>query len=248
MRSYVYCRDDPADCADPSGLGGDPEQPQGGGPEVGAAVRGDGSGLEPTPLEAVQGTSVTADPTAEQPLAVSAASAEADSSPSDASTNELARLIQQVQDLVPQAQAEARRARQITGTNKVAAVDAEDRVTYCMQSLNTARKLGARFLVPDALAWAKSIGRRFLRSAKYDLYVPGDSYAGHAEPRMIAWQDQDLPDATLRGFAVSRAPCPESCRKVLGAATATGVTYVVAYPGGLSVYYPAGVVHTLEGG
>jgi len=66
VRSYVYCRDDPANCADPSGLGGDPEHHNEGGPEAAAAVRGDGSGLEPTPLEAVQGTTVSADPTTEQ--------------------------------------------------------------------------------------------------------------------------------------------------------------------------------------
>jgi RHS repeat-associated protein len=70
VRSYVYCRDDPVNCADPSGLG-EPDPQHQGSAEAARAVRANGSGLEPVPLEAVPGTGVPADPTAEEPPAAS---------------------------------------------------------------------------------------------------------------------------------------------------------------------------------
>ncbi len=132
--------------------------------------------------------------------------------------------------------------------DKVAAVDPDGRVTISMTSAKTAAKLGVRFLVQDALDWAKSIGRKF-DTHKFDRGgPPGSYYAGHAEPQMIAWQNQELAGARIRGFAVSRAPCPESCSRVLtiAAQTAgeTGVTYVVAYPGGVTLYLPTGEVRS----
>ena len=152
--------------------------------------------------------------------------------------DDIARVREAVTKLVPEAQAAAARARRITGSDKVAAVDPEGRLTFSLQSAKVAAKLGVELRVTQVFSWAKRLGISF-NEHPYDLNVPGDYLAGHAEPQMAAWQSDEIPSSTVRGFATSRIPCP-SCDGALRAAARTGVTHVVAYPGGVEIYRPEG--------
>ncbi len=231
-RSYAYCHDAPADCADPSGLASQNTGPE---PDPGTPLRMPrpyraGRGVTPAdgqlplfPTEMGVETGVAAEGISIDPSSGTVAGLSPNAGPTtdvDATVASARAARANFGQMPPGNKTVGATESGERGLSGYSASTLRDRYGFGPSMYNAARQRAAR------------IGFTFATDARDDG-VPGRFYGSHAEVQM--------PEiAPNEPFAVSKGMCPECQRYYTAIAQDSGMIQVVADPYRVRIFYPNG--------